>query len=221
MSDFTITEQELTTVFGDGLDQQFVNDTVIVLNEYRLYFGVSKRIDIVRFFAQCYHETSFYQTHTGMKPRLEENLNFSDETLFRLSRYWRTHREELAEVRKMGVLEQRKAIINRWYKDGYDWIGHGCLMVTGKENTIKCLEMIELAIKEPLLTCDESPKDGVFERYDIFWLLGLAYWRLMGGYTCNKTMDCTNKINRGLPMREKKARVRTANRLNHKLFTIQ
>lgn len=218
MSDFKVTELELTVVFGSQLNEDFVRDSLQVLNTYRLDFGLSKRIDMVRFFAQCYHEMGFIHTSKGRVPRLEENLNFSDKTLFRLSRYWRTHKDELAEVRKLGLQEQKRIIIDRWYMDGYDWIGHGCLMVTGKKNTIECLELIEKVTKEPLLTCDNAPIDGIFERYDIFWLLGMAYWRLMGGYTCTKTLDCTNMINRGLPKREKEVRTRTANRLNRKLW---
>ena len=218
MAKYDVTELELTQVFGRGLSPAFVEQSILTINRYRLFFGLSKRIDMVRFFAQVKHEAQFIKGKDGRIPRLEENLNFSDGTLFRLSKYWREHKEELKKVRKFGKQEQKEAIINKWYKDGYEWVGHGCLMVTGKINTIRGLELIEKVTNERLLTDDKRPKKGIFERFDIWWLLGMAYWRLNHMYACSSSLECVNKVNNGIPMQDKIDRVRTAVRLNRKLW---
>ncbi len=215
---YDLTKEILEQVFGEGLNEAFMEESILTVNAYRLNLGLSKRIDMIRFLAQVKHEAIFVDTKEGRIPMLEENLNFSDKTLFKLSSYWREHKKELKEVRKLGAEEQKKIIVDKWYKDGYDWIGHGCLMVTGKENTIKCLELIERITKEKLLTEDKRPKQGIFKRFDIWWLLGIAYWRINHMYACRGSLECVNKINNGLPLKDKHERVKTAIELNRKLW---
>ena len=215
---YDLTEEILEQVFGAGLNKTFIEESILSVNTYRLYFGLSKRIDMVRFLAQVKHEAIFIDTKEGRVPMLEENLNFSDKTLFKLSKYWREHKKELKEVRKLGKEEQKRVIVDKWYKDGYDWVGHGCLMVTGKENTIKCLELIERVTQEKLLTDDKRPKQGIFERFDVWWLLGMAYWRINHLYACYGSMECVNRINSGLPLKDKRERVKTAVELNRTLW---
>jgi len=218
MNKYDLTEDILVEVFGKGLNKDFIEESILVVNTYRLFFGLSKRIDMIRFLAQVKHEAIFVDTKEGRVPMLEENLNFSDKRLFELSSYWRKHKKELKKVRKLGIEEQKRAIVDKWYKDGYDWVGHGCLMVTGKENTIKCLKLIEQVTQEKLLTDDKRPKQGIFKRFDIWWLLGMAYWRINHLYACNGSLECTNRINNGLPTKDKHERVRTAVKLNSTLF---
>ena len=218
MNNYDLTEEILREVFGDGLSKAFIEESILTVNAYRLYLGLSKRIDMIRFLAQVKHEAIFIDTKEGRVPLLEEDLNFSDKRLFELSSYWRKHKKELKEVRKLEPEEQKRVIVDKWYKDGYDYIGHGCLMVTGKENTIKALELIERVTNESLLTDDKRPKKGIFERFGMWWLLGMAYWRINHLYACRGSLECTNRINSGLPLKDKHERVRTAVKLNRMLW---
>lgn len=229
MTKYEVTPEILEQVWGKGLNKAFIDQTCLTINTYRLNFGLSKRIDLVRFFAQCYHEIQFIKGKDGRIPRMQENLNFSDKVLVRLSKYWRENKKELKEVRKLGKQEAQRVIMNKWYNgrmgnrvgtdDGYTYVGHGALMITGRDNHQRVLQAIEQYAGVKVLTDDGEPIHGVFERFDVFWLMGMAYWRLMGGYTCNSTLECTNKVNRGLPAKEKQERTQTAVRLNRTLWT--
>ena len=219
--------KDIEMVFGNDIDKAFEEITILTLNQFAKKFNMGRRIDIIRFLSQCKHEIQFVTKDCKKIPRLEENLNFKDKTLILLSSFWRTHQKKLEEVRKLPKKEQFKIIMNGWYNgrmgnridtdDGRIYVGHGCLMVTGRTTTLKCLRHIEKVTGIECLNGD-TPIDGIFQRYDIFWLLGMAYWDLNKMYECSNTKECTNIVNRGLPQDIKTMRLQTAISLKHSSF---
>ena len=216
-------------LFGKNLNVDFASISLSTLNKYAKKFKINRRINMIRFMAQCKHEIQFLNTPYGRVPRLEENLNFRDEILILLSAYWRNHQKKLQEVRKLPKKEQIKIIMNRWYNravsgnrigsnDGRLYVGHGALMVTGRYNTIKCLKHIENVTGIKCLDEHSEPLNGVFKRYDIFWLLGMAFWDLNRMLGCSGTDDCTDIVNGGLPEKFKEERLATAIRLDNSSF---
>jgi len=207
-----LTEDDVKFIFQRNLHQDFIRATIECFDKYAESFNINRNIDFVRFMAQAVSEIQFVKLNNKRYPRTSENLNFSDEVLFHFSRYWREHKEELKEVRKLPKLQQQAIIINKWYPDGVDFIGHGAFMVTGRDNTIKCLKHIE--DKTSIQCFRNNDIDWyLFQRLDIFWLLGFAYWDIHKMYECKNTNECTNIINRGLPKKYKKKRVKIALRL--------
>lgn len=219
-----IAYNDIEIVFGINLEEQFLKVTVDTLNKYASDFNIDRRIDMVGFLTQCKHEIQFIGTF-NKKPRLEENLNFKDKTLLLLSYFWRTHQPLLKKVRRIPKKEQFRIIMNRWYNgrmgnrvglnDGRTYVGHGSIMVTGRDNTLECLRQKTDIV---CLNAIGEPLDGIFERYDIFWLLGLAYWNLNKMFLCRNTNDCTKKVNRGLPQEFWDMRLATAIEIDNSSF---
>jgi predicted chitinase len=204
-----IEKEDLKYIFGKNIESRFVLASSIALNRYAYQFGITEDIHMVRFLSQVFHEAMFIN---GM-PRLTENLNFSKKTVLRLSSYWRRHRCYLDELYlSKDKAFRKREVISLWYakvfgsskEDAFKYIGRGSLMVTGKNNHQDAEALIYGVIgKEP----------NEIDSYVYWWLLGMAYWKLNKMYQCNTTHCCTNKVNSGLPDKEKSERLNTSIRL--------
>jgi len=222
-----LTKESVRAVFGLNLHEDFINSTIYVFDKYAKLFKITRKIDFVRFMAQAKSEIQFITKEWKRYPRTEENLNFSDSTLFKLSRYWRSNKEELKEVRELSKKKQTTIIMNKWYNgrngnragsnDGRLFVGHGAYMVTGRGNTIKCLKLIEERTDIKCFDKNGEVDFHLFQRLDIFWLLGFAYWELNKMYECKNSFECTNIVNSGLPDDDKRKRVKIAVSLLGKL----
>jgi len=224
-----ITKKILNKVFGYNLHPLFIVSAEETFLNYAQDFNIKRDIDYIRFLAQAKHEIQFILKDWKRYPRLEENLNFSDRTLYRYSSYWRANKEELKELRKQPLSEQYRVIFNKWYNgrmgnrvdtnDGRTFVGHGSLMITGRANTIKCLKHIEEKTNIVCFDVDGKVNHSLFQRLDIFWLLGFAYWNLNGLHKCRGTDCVTNKVNKGLPKKDKDRRLKTAIYLKKELLS--
>jgi putative chitinase len=210
---------DINAVYDRQVNQQFQERLKEALYEYGGSFKIDSDKRIVRFLAQSVHEISFYKS--GM-PKLRESLWYRNAgNLMRLSKYFRLHpRLALKLASSIWNIESRMEIANHWYAnrmgngdyasgDGWRFRGFGMLQTTGRTSITKGAIIIYDMTGYDILDEDGNIKNTL----KAFIYMGMAYWYASKCYECNSTNCVTNKVNPGLPNREKKDRLHTAIRL--------
>ena len=223
----------LTQVFNRGnLDKEFTSALINTIEKYGNTFKINTSIRLIRFLAQVVAE--IYIDKHG-KPVTRESLNYTPSRLITFSSYFRK-RPKLAFKygRTFRHKANQKAIANIWYSDenrnkylklgntepndGWLYRGAGVLQTTGKYNLEHDINTINELTDIKLHDNRGKLIDGVLDRYDVFILLGMAYWYNHKCYLCKNTLCVTNIINRGLKNKYKIARTKIAVRIKRLLM---
>lgn len=224
-----LTVQQIREIFNrSDLDVNFCIALSDNLHKYRKEFYIDTPIRRVRFLAQAVHETMI--TPTG-SVRIRENLNYSIKGIKRISLYFRTHLT-LANLygRSSEHAANQKAIANVFYADenrrtgyklgntnygdGWFYRGFGIFQVTGKFNIKNNDAILKKRIRYSILNNAGFLK----HTYEASILSGMAFWYDVNAYACRDTNCVTNKVNKGLPLLEKRRRLRTAIRIKKLLI---
>jgi predicted chitinase len=215
---------DFNAVYDRQVSQQYHEELKDALYEHGGSFKIDTDMRIVRFLAQTVHEISFNKD--GM-PRMRESLWYRNaNSLMRLSKYFRQHPLlALKLVSSIWNINSRMDIANHWYAnrmgngdyesgDGWRFRGYGIFQTTGRASITNGAKVVY----------DITGYDVFDEKGDLkntlkaFIYIGMAYWYISECYECSSTMCVTNKVNPGLPNREKRERLNTAIRLQRLLI---
>jgi len=218
-----ITIKQLKKIFGN-VEDDFLNQFVFILNHYSHLFNISKPMDYVRFLAQVKHELGFKRNG---KPRLKENLNYKAKQLKRFSKRFRNNPNLLNKAMSLSGKEKQKFIAMEWYGkgkkardlgnkqpiDGWRYRGFGLFQITGRSNHVRVWKVVENKLNIKVFDENGEVLPSLLNSYFGAIITAMAFWYITKMYKCNSSMCVINKINRGLPKKEKLERIETAKRI--------
>jgi len=199
------------------LDEYFCTELSELLDMFSETFKLNTKQRRDFFLTQVVAETGVLKDGTV---RVRENLNYSEKTLKKLSRYFRNN-PQLAKKygRNKFHRANKKMIANIWYADknrskrlrlgnikkGDGWLyrGAGIFQTTGRENMTKDLKHIEKMTGITLFDENGNVFNGALSTYTVSILLGMAHWHRKNMWKMDSINEVTNAINLGLPKKKK------------------
>jgi predicted chitinase len=219
-----ISIKQLQKIFGKKVDILFLLELQRCIRDFAEIFNINEPMHLVRFLAQVKHELGFYKDG---RPRIRENLNYKPKQLIRFSKRFRSNPTLLDKAMSLKGKQKQKFIAMEWYGkgkkakvlgnkkpiDGWRYRGSGVFQITGRYNHFKVYKHIE---KKLNIVCFNKKGEIYKELLNSYFgaiVSGMAFWDLTKMWECHNSLCVINKINRGLPKKEKRERIATATKI--------
>lgn len=194
------------------VDSNFLNEFHRLLKMYGKLFKVGRTdYELALFLGQIKAEI---RISSNGRVSTRENMNYSVKGLKANSLFFRKNPKlatkygynKYHKANKVAIANLMYADKNRGKKyrlgntkkgDGWYFRGVGVLQVTGRENVMLAIRLVEKALDIKLVNKKGLPYKGILDTYTMGILLSFAYWKINKLYL-KKTADSTTKvINRG------------------------
>jgi len=200
--------------FFSNTQREFRDELCRVLESYGDIFIVHTSERLAIFAANVKAEIYVYRSGVV---RMRENMNYTPDRLFVVSKFFRTHKRLAFKFGKTAQHKANiKALANYFYAnrlgnrgvasgDGWKYRGAGLLESTGRFTILRDAVHIEKLLGIKVINPDTRDiYEGFLDSYTGGILLGLAYWHRSGMWEC-ESLDCSvNIINRWTDSREKR-----------------